>query len=40
MRFANDEAFLLVLTAPSEEQLQAFLPTWERMLASIEPAAP
>ena len=39
MGFANEEAFLLSLTAPTEEALDAFLPTWEKMLQSIEPDA-
>lgn len=37
MGFVNDEAFLLSLSAPSEEALDEFRPTWNRMLESIEP---
>jgi hypothetical protein len=37
MGFVNDEAFLLSLGAPSEEALDAFFPTFERMLASVAP---
>lgn len=38
MGFANDEAFLLSLGAPSEEALDAFLPTFEQIVSSIAPA--
>ena len=38
MGFVNDETFLLSLGAPSEEALDAFLPTFEQMVASIAPA--
>jgi hypothetical protein len=40
MGFVAEEAFLLVLTAPSEEALKETKPTWERMLASIEAVNP
>ena len=32
-------AFLLCIGAPSEQALDEFMPTWEQMLASIEPVA-
>ncbi|MDX1615174.1 MAG: hypothetical protein R3300_12750 [Candidatus Promineifilaceae bacterium] len=38
MGFTNNEAFLLSVEAPGPQALDAFMPTWERMLASIEPA--
>jgi steroid delta-isomerase-like uncharacterized protein len=37
MGFVNDEAFLLSINAPSDEALQAFLPTWNTMVESIQP---
>jgi len=37
MGFVNDEVFILEVTAPTEESLEAFSPMWEEMLASIEP---
>jgi hypothetical protein len=37
MGFVNEEAFLLGFGAPSEEALDAFLPTWQQMVASIAP---
>ena len=33
--FVGEEAFLLILGAPDAETLDAFMPTWEAMLASI-----
>ena len=33
-----ESEFLLCLGAPSEQTLDEFMPTWERMLASIKPA--
>ena len=35
--FLDDEAFLLVIDAPSEEALDEIMPTWTRMLESIKP---
>ena len=37
MGFVNDEAFLLFTGADTEEKLDAFLPTFEQMVASIAP---
>jgi hypothetical protein len=37
--FIGEEVFLLTVVAPSDEALDAFLPTWEAMLASIRPVA-
>lgn len=37
MGFVSDEAFLLFTGADSEEELDAFLPTFEQMVASIAP---
>jgi hypothetical protein len=36
MGFVNDEAFLLSMSAPTEEALDKIMPTWEAMLAGIE----
>ena len=36
MGFLADEAFLLSIEAPSKEALAKFMPTWTRMLESIE----
>ena len=33
--FSGGEAFILTTTAPSAERLEAFLPYWEAMIASI-----
>lgn len=38
MGFVNDEAFLLGMSAPTEEGLDEIMPTWEAMLDSIEPS--
>ncbi len=35
--FIADEVFVLFIFSPSDEVLDAFLPTWEAMLASIKP---
>ena len=37
MGYANDRAFLLQISAPSEEKLDDLMPTWEQILASIQP---
>jgi hypothetical protein len=37
MGFVNDEAFYLRSKAKTEEELDAFLPTFEQMVASIAP---
>jgi hypothetical protein len=37
--FVGDEAYFLRVTAPTEEMLADFKPTWEAMLASITPVA-
>lgn len=37
MGFLNEEAFLLSVSAPTEEKLIEVLPIWENMLASIRP---
>ena len=34
-----ESAFLLCLGAPSEQALDEFMPTWDKMLASIKPVA-
>ena len=39
MGFLNQEAFLLSITAPTEEALDSFIPIWERMLSSIKSEA-
>jgi hypothetical protein len=36
MGFVNGQTFLLGFSAPSEESLDAFMPTWQRMVAGIE----
>ncbi len=36
MGFRKQEAFLLSIEAPTAEALDEFLPTWEKMLESIE----
>ncbi len=38
MGFRDGEAFLLSFEAPSREARDLFLPTWDRILASIQPA--
>ena len=38
MGFREGEAFLLGFEAPSREARDLFLPTWDRILASIQPA--
>ena len=35
--FLNDEAFLLSITAPTEEAIARIMPTWTKMLESIKP---
>ncbi|NIW43204.1 MAG: hypothetical protein GWN14_00025 [candidate division Zixibacteria bacterium] len=37
MGIIEDEAFLLLVLAPSEEALEEFKPTWEAMVESIKP---
>jgi hypothetical protein len=37
MGFANDRVFLLVFAAPTEQELDDHLATWDEMLASIQP---
>ena len=37
MGFVNNEAFYLRSMAETEEELDAFLPTFEQMVASIAP---
>ena len=37
MGYTGDRAFLLQFSAPSEEILDDLMPTWEQMLASIQP---
>ncbi len=37
MGYANDRAFLLHFSAPTEKELDELMPTWEQILASIQP---
>ena len=38
MGFVDEEAYLLFLVAPDEDALETYMPTWQRMLDSIEPS--
>lgn len=37
MGFKEGESFLFVLSAPTEVELEAYLPTWDQILTSLEP---